>query len=247
MEKYPKLASFHTLTREILQTVEQSSLKHLIYQSNLKTLAQTLEPQLRQLASCYQAQNELIQPLTGNYHRGVKAQYLNHRKSSANRPLAYDGSIIYPGRFHLQGQPTLYFASRAKTVIDELKMEDGLYPPTTLMEFHVQLQRVLHLDTEERMRSTKISRDLCEEEWKYMNDLLGIHAYPQLLSDQFVQLGYEGVLVRSTRSRCDLCLVVFVNNLLKGSSIRLVGNPEKLKRDNKILKQNQKLLGFKSD
>ena len=178
--------------------------------------------------------------------KGIKHKFTANLNINTNFPFSVEGCKKSAGRFHLKNDcPTLYFASSPDVVTAELGGKD-LDLPTTTWPIDIKIQNCLNITSESLARESRIFLPLAMKfEWKEFNDVVSIKSYSQRLGRKIAHSGYEGMLVPSARKENGQILVVFPENLIAGSSLRLYGDPARIEKEERILVVNQSVIGTK--
>lgn len=175
--------------------------------------------------------------------KAIKHRFTSNKKISDNKPISTEGSRLFSGRFHFKGtHQTLYFAESSITMDAEIKL-DEIQMPYSIWPVDINLQNCVDLSN-----PVAVFQDhyiwlpwILNYEWKLFNDVFLLNSYSQMIGSKLYAQGYEGILVPSARCQSGLNVVVFPENLRRGSSISLHGDAKDLREKNRILLKNQSI------
>lgn len=138
-------------------------------------------------------------------------------------PLDSTGARLFGGRFNPPGVPALYLASDPDLALLESTHSSqwaGFKPfaPRRVVCVHVRLSRVVDLSDADNLQAAGLSLADLQEPWAGQptptaSQLFGEHALLQ---------GTEAIVYPSVIDSARVNLVVFPDNLIEGSTVRVV-------------------------
>ena len=159
------------LIEEMLSLLAVPSLPHRRLAVDLQHFAHEADAIIAQaVAQVDFTSPSIITFSTQTFHRAVKLKFVNRLRKVENRPLSSEGSLRYPGRYHLAGMPTIYFASDAVTVAKETEL-DHVFEPYAIFPIGISLSHVLDLTTNATALQCAIDKESLAQEWKLINRL----------------------------------------------------------------------------
>ena len=111
-------------------------------------------------------------------------------------PLSGEGAKRYGGRFNSKGTAALYTSLSPETAIRESN-QVGSLQPTMLVCYEANINRVFDTGNSSLLRKYSLSTEqLATDNWRdQMNT--GRHSTTQIFTQQLIEEGYAGLLVRS--------------------------------------------------
>ncbi|MGE3608899.1 MAG: RES family NAD+ phosphorylase [Bacteriovoracaceae bacterium] len=162
------------------------------------------------------------QPLEGKWWRAINRIY-------DNEPLSVEGSRQGSSRFNEQGQDSIYLAESSGTSNLEVQL-DRNFVTYSFWAIEFKLSGVLDLTDKQVISSFNISTSLFYGLWDLLN-MYKITSYSQLVSTIIRKLGYEGFIYKSTKDPGKKCLIVFVDNLKRGSYLEVHDKTQGVKKE----------------
>lgn len=104
----------------------------------------------------------------------------------------------------------------------------------------INLQNTLDLSDNEKLKSNNIFDSFLFEDWNTFNELFKIKAYSQEIGNLVFKKGYEAILVQSAVNRSKNNLIIFTDNLLINSYIKL-----KEKHEHIVIPGNDVIYGLR--
>jgi len=155
--------------------------------------------------------------ITGdNWFRAVTYDY-------SKIPLSFEGSLKSFARFHRVGQPTIYLAENYKTAMEEVRFSKNLVAMTTF-GIKINLQRILDLSGSGNLyKNFRISKNYFKGPWEQFSNI-GLEYYTHYLSDHLRKLPIEGFLYESNANPKNICLCLFPEKMIKGSTLQVIGD-----------------------
>ena len=138
-------------------------------------------------------------------------------------PLSHEGSLKSTARFNRIGQRTIYLAENHDTALKEVHFDKN-FMATTSFGIDSNLQLILDLSNSENLQKNfQISRNYFRGPWKqFLN--IGLDYYTHFLSDNLRSLPIEGFLYESNANPRNLCLCLFPEKMIKGSTLQVIGD-----------------------
>ena len=135
-------------------------------------------------------------------------------------PLSWGGSNASSGRFHRQGQPTLYFAEDADTITRELPSTSFKNYQYLTFPADITLSKVLDFNKKDHQTFMGPILNFMRAEWAFFVDIHGQKPVTHIVSDVARRHGFEAIRFES-RVNDKFNLAVFPKNLVAGSHIRI--------------------------
>lgn len=162
------------------------------------------------------------QPFEGKWWRAINRIY-------DAEPLSVEGSRQSSSRFNELGQDTIYLAESSGTANLEVQL-DRNFVTYSFWAIEFKLTGILDLTDKQIISSFKISTSLLYGLWEMLN-MYKITSYSQHVSTIIRKLGYEGFIYESTKDPGKKCLVVFVDNLKRGSYLEVHDKTQGIKEE----------------
>jgi RES domain-containing protein len=140
--------------------------------------------------------------------------------------LSWGGSLKSATRFNNVGQPTIYLAEEENTSTKEVRFPKYLNA-TTLFGINVTALVLLDLSETQNLHKHQISKKMFRGPWKSFNNIK-IKYYTQYLTDILRTLPIEGFLYESVQNPGCKCLCLFPEKMIKGSTLRVIGDYESI-------------------
>ncbi len=159
---------------------------------------------------------EFVEKAEGEAYRIIKALYMK-------TPLSVRGSL-QGGRynvpnFHKDGFSALYLSTTEETALSEIKQNKALKETRLILPVSYRFKRSLNLNSE-ICTFLKINASLLLENWKPHN-LIKKLAPTQQLAFRLHKVKIEALFVPSVRNKSGTNIVVFPENLLEDSFVRI--------------------------
>lgn len=151
--------------------------------------------------------------------RAIKAQY-------QEIPLSWEGSLYSSGRFHIKGQPTLYFAENAETILKEVPNFKNYQYLTFPCE--ISLSKILDFEKEEHKKLLSGFFKYIRDEWSFFVDIFELKGITHVISDIARKHGIEAIRYES-RLDAKYNLAVFPKNLTNGSQLKIIDSQKNQK------------------
>lgn len=142
-------------------------------------------------------------------------------------PLSTYGSQHGSARFNEQGEETIYLAENSTTANMEVQLDKN-FSTYSFWAIDFKLRGIIDFTDPGTVSALGINTDLIYGEWDILNKYK-ITSYSQKISSYLRGLGYEGFIYESTRDQGKKCVVVFVDNLKKGSFLEVHDKKQKIK------------------
>ena len=144
-------------------------------------------------------------------------------------PVSVEGSRQSSSRFNEQGQDSIYLAESSRTSNLEVQLDQN-FVTHSFWAIEFKLTGVLNLTDKQVISSFKISTSLLYGLWELLN-MYKITSYSQQVSTIMRKLGYEGFIYDSTKDPGKKCLIVFVDNLKRGSYLEVHDKTQRVKEE----------------
>lgn len=119
----------------------------------------------------------------------------------AHEPFSGRGAELYGGRFNSKGRPALYTSTSVLTALREAN-QVGTLQPTTLVCYEAVIERLFDSRDEVKIKELGFrSADLGDPSWRDHAKVKG-RSNSQDLAEKLIELGYQGLLVRSFAPGC---------------------------------------------
>ncbi len=202
------------------------------------------QDRINELLESFDLSEAVIVPVAQIFYRVV-----NYRYSS--EPLSTKGAELTGGRYNFKSReknsfPCLYCGEEEFTASTEkfykLRINNQPRPPHTVVGVDVKLSRVLDLRTPDCCAQAGVNWNAINEPWEYHQDILEIPAYSQMLGMMTHEDGgIEGIIFTSTKVKASICIAIFTERMIVGSSLSVYDPRNEFPEQNKVIKG---LLGF---
>lgn len=161
---------------------------------------------------------------------GSKSFYRAHAPRWASQPLSGAGAAMKGGRLNRPGVHALYLADSRETAIAEYTQLSPLMPPLTLVEYHVELTRVVDFRNGYDPGAWQALWQELNCNWRNDAFLQGAEPPSWVISDEVHEARAKGILFPSTKSK-GVNLVVYTDTLEQGDHVSAHDPNEALPRD----------------
>lgn len=151
--------------------------------------------------------------LNGKWFRAINRIY-------DQDPLTTEGSKYREGRFHLINEESTYLAEDSTTCNYEVGIDKN-FVTYSFWAIEFNLSGLVDLRSEELCKMLGIEYKLLRGNWETLN-LFSINSYSQLVSRKLRNMGFEGIVYKSTKDKNADCVVIFKDNLKKSSYLEIV-------------------------